>query len=224
MSLYDLNDAQEQRADGVVPDGTFCTLRMKIRPGGENIAGASADDIGLFKESMTSDVRYIDAEFTIIDGPHEGRKLWKNFTIAGGKVGEDGVSKAWHISKSFFRAAVDSALNLSPKDMSDASKAKRNLPSFRSMDGLEFHVKVGIERGGAMPGGGQYPDKNRIAHVVVPGEPQYALMKAGKEITPAPSQTEDPVASTPPWQQDKPAIDLATPTSAGPAWLKGDKK
>jgi hypothetical protein len=128
---------------------------------------------------------------------------------------------------------IDSALGLEPKDMSEAAKAKRNPPSFRALDGIEFFAKIGIKRGGETPGGGQYPDKNEIAHIVVPGEPQYAALRAGKEVAPAPSATNSAPRQTPAqqpkpaWQQDAPAADKPAadkPAAQGPAWLKGEKK
>jgi hypothetical protein len=122
------------------------------------------------------------------------------------------------------RAMIDSALGLDPKDTSDAAKAKRNLPSFRSLNGIEFFAKLGIESGG-----GTYPDKNRIAHVVVPGEPQYAPLKAGQEVASALSQARPssaaaprPAPAQPAWQQD--TADAKPTASAGPSWLTGEKR
>ena len=63
MPFYDLNDAPEQRADGVIPDGTYAAVKMTLRPGGKNVDGCSGHDIGLFKASSTSDVMYLDVEF-----------------------------------------------------------------------------------------------------------------------------------------------------------------
>ena len=82
--------------------------------------------------------------------------------------------------------------------------------------------------GGEAPNGGTYPDKNRIAHVVVPGEPQYAALKAGKEIAPVPSATNGatrprpaPIQAKPAWQQEAPAAQAKpAAATAGPAWLK----
>jgi hypothetical protein len=226
MSLYDMNDAPEQRADGVIPDGSFVPLRLTLRPGGENVRGSSETDIGLFKASLTSDVIYLDVEFTVIGGPHAGRKLWQNFTVSGGKLDESGTSKAWNIGKATLRAILDSALALDPKDMSDTAKAKRQLRGFRDLDGIEFFAKLGVERGGPAPGGGTFPDKNKIAHVVVPGEPQYADLRAGREVSPAPSAhtAAAPPHAAPVWQQQAPAA-AAKPADApkGPAWLRDGK-
>ena len=229
-SIYDLNDAQEQRPDGLIPEGTYAAIKLALRAGGENIAGCSEDDLGLFKASLRSDAKYLDCEFTVMSGPHTGRKIFQPLTVVGGKVGEDGVAKAWPITQALLRAIVDSALGLDPKDMSDAAKAKRALRGFRDLSGIEFFAKVGIEHGGPTPDGGTYPDKNKLAHVVVPGEPQYAALKAGKEVAPAPSATKGdgsarPAAAAQPkpaWQQDAPAA--AQPTAQGPAWLTGKKK
>ena len=230
MPFYDLNDAPEQRADGVIPDGTYAAVKMTLRPGGKNVDGCSGHDIGLFKASSTSDVMYLDVEFTVISGPHQGRKIWQPLTVTGGKVGEDGVSTGWKVSKSTLRAVIDSALGLDPKDMSDAAKAKRALRGLRDLDGIEFFAKIGVERGNKTPDGGTFPDRNRITHVVVPGEPQYAALKAGKEVAPAPSAASAAPRQTPA-QQPKPAWEQEPPTAAQPAattqrpaWLKGDKK
>jgi hypothetical protein len=230
MSI-DFNDANEQR-DSLIPDGTYCALRLAIRPGGEHFTGCCEIDLGLFRQSMTSDVCYLDCEFTVISGPHGGRKFRQIFTVYGGKIGEDGVSKAWLISKDLIRAMIDSAFNLDPADKSDATKAKRRVDGFRDLDGLEFFARLGIERGAQRDDGSQYADRNRIAHVVVPGELHYAALKAGKEIAPAPSAPRIPSESTAPapaaaakpaWQQDAPAA-TPPPTASGPGWLTGDKK
>ena len=94
MSFYNFNDANEQRPEGLIPEGTYCALKLTWKPGGENVAGCAADDLGLFKQSMNSDVVYLEAELTVSAGSHKGRKLWQNFTVAGGKVTEAGSARA----------------------------------------------------------------------------------------------------------------------------------
>ena len=185
--MLDFNDAQEQRGE-LIPDGTFCGLKATLRPGGENMAGCSEHDLGIFRPSKSSDAVLLDFEFTVLPpSPHAGRKLWQLFTVGGGKVDENGISKGWNISKATMRAMIDSALDLDPRDMSDATKAKRNLRGFRDLDGIEFFARIAIEPGGPTQDGGVYRDKNTIDHVVVPGDLQYAALKAGKEVPPAPS-------------------------------------
>lgn len=241
----DLNDAPEQREFGaVIPDGTFAKLKGHIRPGQHTLPSAEQIDAGLFKASGSSDAVMLDWEFTVLQGPHARQKIWQLTTVAGGSLDEKGQSKAGNISKAMFRAMIDSALGLDPKDMSDATKAKRVLRGFSDLDGIEFVARVGIEKGGINnQTGGQYPDKNRIAHVVVPGEPEWQPVMAGQEVSAKPTGAVTPRVGAPAaaqqakpaWQRDAaPAPGWqngATPTSpapaeaavaaAGPAWLRG---
>ena len=126
--MYDLNDAQPQMppVGELIPDGTFAKVNMTIRPGGMN--GATPMDAGLLKASHSSDAKLLDCEFTVVEGPYARRKFWQNFTVAGGKLDEKGQSKGWNISKSAFRAMIDSALGLDPKDESAAAKAEAGDP------------------------------------------------------------------------------------------------
>src|SRR5262249_35670649 len=123
-TMFDMNDADPQKTGELIPDGTFAKVTMLIRPGG--IDGQSEIDHSLLKapKDPTSDVRMVDCEFTVVAGPHAKRKFWQMFTVQGGKVDENGVSIGWKISKSTFRAMIDSALGCDPRDMTDATKQK----------------------------------------------------------------------------------------------------
>ena len=134
--MFDMNDAEPQKTSELIPDGTFAKVIMTIRPGG--IDGESEIDQGLLKapNNPTSDTRMLDCEFTVVEGPHAKRKLWQMFTVQGGKVDENGVSIAWKISKSTFRAMIDSALGLDPADMSEAAKQKRILRGLAPTAGM----------------------------------------------------------------------------------------
>ena len=75
----------------------------------------------------------------MVEGPYARRKFWQMFTVSGGKLDDKGVSIGWKISKSTFRAMIDSALGLDPKDMSEATKAKRVLRGLADLVG--HHVR-----------------------------------------------------------------------------------
>ena len=77
--------------------------------------GSTPADANLLKASQSSDAKMLDCEFTVMAGPYVRRKFWQNFTVAGGKLDDKGQSKGWNISKSAFRAMVDSALGLDPR-------------------------------------------------------------------------------------------------------------
>lgn len=214
---YDLNDAQPQMAPigELIPDGTFAKVRLTIRPGGVN--GASPMDAGLLKASQSSDARMLDCEFTVVDGPHARRKFWQSFTVAGGKLDEKGQSIGWKISKSTFRALVDSALGLDPKDESPASKAKRVLPGLRHLEGITFAARLMVEPA-SNP---QYRDQNRIANVVLPDEPQHAAIMRGETVTPDPVNAPPRKAASVPapgWQAPAPAWGAGQPSPAAPIW------
>ena len=104
----------------------------------------------------------LDAEFTVAEGPHIRRKFWQTFTVSGGKVDENGVSIGARITKSTLRAMIDSALGLDPEDMSEATKAKRILRGFADLSGITFVAKIKVE----CSDNPNYPDKNRLDHVV----------------------------------------------------------
>lgn len=199
--MFDLNDAQPQSmpAGDIIPDGTFAKLRLSIRPG--QIDGALPADKGLLKASGSSDAKMLDCEMTVVEGPYARRKLWQNYTVAGGKVDENGVSIGWKISKAAFRAMIDSALGLDPKDMSEAAKGKRVLSGLRQLDGIVFAARIMVEP--ASNAG--YKDQNRIANVVEPGDPAYAAVMRGEPVAP------EPVNAKPRKAQDAPA-------SQTPAW------
>ena len=238
--MYDLNDAQPQMAPlgELIPDGTFAKVKMTIRPGGVN--GSTPADAGLLKASQSSDAKMLDCEFTVVSGPYARRKFWQNFTVAGGKLDEKGQSKGWNISKSAFRAMVDSALGLDPKDESPAAKGKRVIQGLKQLDGIVFAARIMVEPA-SNP---NYRDQNKLANIVLPGEPQYAAIMRGENVQPDPvnakprKAAETPAAAAPAWASSQapapasgcvPWASQAAPTQAapkpqgtaapGPAWL-----
>lgn len=228
MSI-DLNDAQPQMEGGVIPDGTFCKLNMAIRPGGHSMPGLEAADNGLFKASTSSDVLMIDCEFTVMAGPFAKRKLWQNFTVAGGQIDDKGASKGFNVTKSQLRAMIESAVGLSPDDMSDKAKAQRVFQAFKQLDGLQFFAKIGIEPGAVKPNTNPqqfYPDKNKIAHIVTVKDKEYAALAAGQEVAAGgpPAVAASAPASAPAWggKTQVPASPATQPNSptSGPAWLR----
>jgi hypothetical protein len=240
--MYDLNDAQPQMGPigELIPDGTFAKIKLATRPGGVN--GAVPMDAGLLKATNSTDAKMLDCEFTVIEGPFARRKFWQNFTVAGGKVDEKGQSKGWNISKSAFRAMVDSALGLDPKDMSPAVKQKRLIQGLKQLDGIVFAARVMIEPATSP----QYSDSNKLANVVLPGEPQYAALMRGESVPPEPVKakprkgspdtngspapawatqaapaTAAPAAGTAPWANQQAAAPAKPAPAPGPAWLNG---
>ena len=221
--MYDMNDAGPQMTPvgDTIPDGTFAKLRMIVRPGGVN--GATPIDAGLLRASKTSDAKMLDCEFTVVDGAFARRKLWQMFTVSGGKLDDKGQSKGWNISKGTFRAMIDSALGLDPRDETPAARQKRVIQGLKQLDGIVFAARIMIEPASDP----QYKDANKLANVVVPGEPHYAAIMRGESVTgdpvnARPRKAPSAVQQTPRWSAPaatsaKPWTGQATAAAAAPA-------
>jgi len=213
---FDMNDAEPQKTGELIPDGTFAKVAMAIRKGGTD--GQAEIDRGLLKASNSpgSDVLMLDCEFTVAEGPHARRKFWQMFTVQGGKVDEHGVSIGWKISKSTFRAMIDSALGLDPADMSEAAKAKRILRGLADLNGITFVAKVKIEPSEDP----RYGDSNKLDRVVLPSEPEWRKVMDGEAVPASPSTRARPKspapAAQPAWNQAASAQPPAQ--AAAPAW------
>ena len=232
---FDMNDAEPQKSGELIPDGSFAKITMTIRPGGTD--GQSEVDRRLLKASNApgSDVLMLDAEFTVAEGPHVRRKFWQLFTVSGGKVDEHGVSIGWKISKSTFRAMIDSALGLDPSDMSDAAKAKRVLRGLADLSGITFIAKIKIEASDDP----RYGDANKLDRVVLPNEAEWRKVTDGEQLAPSPSRARAKTTPTtparapasmepawgrpaqPPSSSPPPAKAAAPNAASGPAWLNG---
>jgi hypothetical protein len=223
--MFDMNDAEPQKSGELIPDGTFAKATMSIRAGG--IDGQSEIDQALLKvpKDPTSDVRMLDCEFTVVEGSHAKRKFWQMFTVQGGKVDENGVSIAWKISKSTFRAMIDSATGLDPQDMSEPAKQKRILRGLADLNGITFVAKIKIE----VSEDARYSDQNRLDRVVLPTEKEWKLVMEGKDLPASPSRSRAASSKAAPvqpaWTQGRgqggqpPAAQSRAPqTSAAPAW------
>lgn len=231
---FDLNDAEPPKSNDLIPDGTFAKVTMVFRDG--TVDGESELDRNLLRHSNAtgSDVLLIDAEFTIAEGPFARRKFWQNFTVAGGKLDDAGVSIGWKITKSTFRAIMDSALGLDPKDDTAAAKEKRIIKGLSQLSGLTFVAKIKVEAS-RNP---SFGNSNKLERVVVPTEAEWQKIMNGEVVPPQPAQrraSEKPAPVKPPqqpWQRSSVAAvsaawnkPLATPAPSsqpavkGPDWL-----
>jgi hypothetical protein len=214
---FDMNDAEPQKSGELIPDGAHAKLTMHIRPGG--IDGFFEADRGLLKASNSpgSDVQSIDAELTVVEGPHARRKVWQTFTVRGGKLDDKGQSIGWGISKSTFRAMIDSALGLDPNDMSEAAKSKRVLRGLADLSGITFGGKIRIEASQDP----RYGDSNRLDRVILPNEPIWQKIMNGETVPDAPTgrgraAAQAPARAAPAWST-APAVQPPA-AAAPPAW------
>jgi hypothetical protein len=211
--MFDYNDADQQRSGELIPEKTVCKLMMTIRPG-------NAGPEGWLTDSASSDAQYLNAEFTVLEGPFVNRKLWQNMVVSGGKQNEKGQSIAGEITRSTLRAMLESARNIQPTDMSEAACVKRRVQSFSEFDQMIFVAKIGIEKGKD-----GYQDKNKIAVVITPDKKEYqAVMSewAVSEVAPSPfggGSAQGGISPAPSWAfGSAPTVATSTPKSTVPAW------
>ncbi len=209
---FDLNDAEPQQQQGaLIPNGTFACVTMTLRPGG--IDGTVPADRGLLTASkaLDSDVQMLNAEFTILEGPHARRKVWRNLIVAGGKRNEHGVSIGWTITKSLIRAILESHHGVRPEDQSPKAQAARRIAALRDLDGLSFVARIKVEPSA----NARYGPRNTIDRAVTPEDPAWAATRDGRP--PAPKATPSPL-SAPQTAHWPAAPATASPTADEPDW------
>lgn len=152
--LTDFNNAKLQSS--LIPKGTTVKVKMAIKPGGyEN----------WFTKSYTTGSIYLNAEFTVTEGPYAKRKIFQIIGVKSGKV--EGEEDIWGESgRSMLRSILESARNIHSNDTSEKAVIARKVNSIADFNGLEFTAKVGIEADN------RYGNRNRIDTIITPDEPQ----------------------------------------------------
>ncbi|MBQ0805160.1 hypothetical protein [Sulfitobacter sp. SH22] len=160
MSLWnDFNDAQSN--SNVIPKGTLAKVRLTLRPGGYDDPSQGWTG-GYAKRGSTGSV-YLDAEYTVLEGPYAKRKIWSLI----GLYSPNGPNWA-NMGRSLVRGILNSSRGLSDKDNSPEAQARRRINGFADLDGLEFvaRIDVGTDTNGE--------DKNEIKSAVMPDHRDYA--------------------------------------------------
>lgn len=184
---FDFNSADRNSFD-LIPVDTIAPMVMTIRPG-------SVGDGGWLTQSASSDVQFLNAEFVISGGKFKGRKFWQNMVVSGGKVDENGQSKAGNITRSTLRGILESARGIKADDESEAGKKARLVSGYGDFSGVEFVGKIGIEKGSQ-----GYSDKNKLIAPIGVESSVYADAKAGGgNVTPITSQPAAVAGAVPKW-------------------------
>jgi hypothetical protein len=123
---------------------------------------------------------FLDAEFTILEGPYAKRKIWSMI----GLYSPNGPNWA-NMGRSLIRGILNSARGISDKDNSPEAQARRRISGFVDLDGLEFVARIDV---GADSNG---EEKNEIRAALAPNHRDYAqVMEASAPIA-APSRGPD---------------------------------
>jgi hypothetical protein len=182
---FDFNKFSGQRSFDVIPANTICVLQMTIRPGG-------GGDDGWLRPAHTEkgDSEGLDCEFTVVGGPHNGRKLWQLYTIRGnGPTHEE----AGRISGGTLRAILESAHGIKPNDESEAAQNKRKPSGWVDFDQLRFVARLGVQ-----PPQGNFQAKNTILQVITPDLVDWQKHKPEQISVKAPNSAAPAAPTTPP--------------------------
>ena len=213
----DFNDAKQN--SNLIPRGTSAKVRLTIRPGGFD--DPSQGWTGGYAKRAATGAVYLDAEYTVMEGPYAKRKVWSMI----GLYSPTGPN--WgNMGRSMVRGILNSARGLSDKDVSPEAQNARRISGLGDLNGLEFvaRIDVGKDNNG--------DDKNDIRQAVTRDHREYATamgattpaMAYGASPTPSyapPQQTVHQLAQ--PEQQDYVAQAVTAPPSTvgvRPTWAK----
>lgn len=170
----DFNDAEQQQSFDLIPRGTAARVRMSIKPGGHDNPEMGWTG-GWASESFETGAVYLSCEFVVMEGPFAKRKVWSNIGLHSTK------GPTWaNMGRTFVRAALNSARNIHPADNSPQAQNARRIAAFGDLDGLEFAVRIDIEKDG------RGEDKNSIKSAIEPDHKDYALvMGVASKSTPS---------------------------------------
>lgn len=209
MSWNDFNDAEQQPSFELIPRGTVVRVRMTLKPGGYDDPDQGWID-GYATQSRETGSIYLAGEFVVLDGPFAKRKLWSNIGLYSSK------GPTWgQMGRSFIRAVLNSAKGILPQDNSPNAAAARRIAGFHELDGIEFVVKIDIEKDN------QGEHRNVIRNVIEPDHKEYARVMNGISLS---SSTVTPLRSAPVASSMPPAASPATtsrPAVPGkPSWAQ----
>ena len=219
---FDFNNADRQNNGfDLIPRGFIVPVAMMIRAGG-------AGEGGWLRPSNSSDAEMLDCEFKITEGRYANRKIWQMLVVSGGSLDERGESKGGKITRATLRAALESARNIMPDDMSDTARQARCINGWEDFCGLTFLAQIGVQKDKT----GNYPDKNTIMKVITPDMKDYAdggAANNAKIEQGGSASAGHPAASAVPWSTTPSPAPAPTPaapvqpapmSAPTPAWAR----
>jgi hypothetical protein len=175
MSAWnDFNDASSNA--NLIPKGTIAKVHLTLRPGGYDDASQGWTG-GYAKRGMTGSV-YLDAEYTVLEGPYAKRKIWSMI----GLYSPNGPN--WgNMGRSFVRNILNSARGIADNDNSPDAQKARTIAGFSDLEGIEFVARIDV----STDGNGE--PKNEIRAAVTKSHKDYAAFAGQPRVAlPAPAQ------------------------------------
>lgn len=155
----DFNDAKSTTS--VIPKGAIAKVRLSIRPGGYD--DPSLGWTGGYATRGSTGAVYLNAEFTVLEGPYARRKIFSLIGLYSPKGPDWG-----NMGRALVRAILNSARGISDKDVSPQAQSARRIRGLSDLDGIEFVAKIDV---GTDTNG---DPKNEIRTAVTPDHKEYA--------------------------------------------------
>jgi hypothetical protein len=155
----DFNDAKSTTS--VIPKGAIAKVRLSIRPGGYD--DPSQGWTGGYATRGSTGAVYLNAEFTVLEGPYARRKIFSLIGLYSPKGPDWG-----NMGRALVRAILNSARGISDKDVSPQAQSARRIRGLSDLDGIEFVAKIDV---GTDTNG---DPKNEIRTAVTPDHKEYA--------------------------------------------------
>jgi len=193
--------------------GALVPVLMTFKAGGHYDASQGWTD-GYPTQSSKTGAVYLAAEFVITGGGYAKRKMWSNIGLYSPK------GPTWtQMGRTFVRAALNSARGVLPQDNSPQAVAARRIQGFADLDGLEFVVRVDIEKDD------RGDDRNVVKMAVEPDHPDYArIMGVPSKLAPSTNAPANSAPQAPAAQSAAPAHQAPAPqrapVSGKPAWAQ----
>lgn len=209
------NDFNSAQSNGtVIPKGTLAKVRLTIRPGGFDDPSQGWTG-GYAKRGATGAV-YLDAEYTVVEGPYAKRKIWSLIGLYSPKGPDWG-----NAGRGLVKGILNSARGLDDKDNSAQAQAKRRISGFAELDGIEFVARMDI---GSDTNG---EDKNEVRSAVTPSHRDYAQLMGHRGAAPMQGYGQPSVPNAPAQGYTEPAPQTQTPQtpatpgfSGRPSWAE----
>ena len=192
----DFNDATSN--SDVIPKGTLVKVRLTIRPGGFDDPSQGWTG-GYAKRGATGAV-YLDAEYTVLEGPYAKRKIWSLIGLYSPKGPDWG-----NAGRGLVKGILNSARGIADKDNSAQAQAKRRISGFAELDGIEFIARMDI---GSDTNG---EDKNEVRSAVTPSHRDYAQLMGHGGAAPTQGYSQPPATTAPQQSYAAPAQGYSAP-------------
>lgn len=205
----DFNDAEDQRDFALIPPKTLAKVIMSIRPGGYDDANQGWTG-GYAARSDKTGAVYLNAKFTILEGPYARRVVFGLIGLYSPKGPE------WtNMGRSFLRALLNSSRAIHPADQSPQAQTARRIRGFADLDGIECVVRIDVEKDQ------NGDDKNVVKAAIQPDHKEYGQLMGAVPRVPSPAA---PASAAPAPGYGAPAATPATGNGvaapARPAWAQ----